>query len=190
MLFTIPIAGIAAMIWLLLIIVLHFIQPGLNPAVRMCSEYARGRQGWLMQLAFYSMASACLIIVFTTWTSLSSIGLILLFTIGLAFAGAGIFVTDPVFAEGEAITRSGQLHNLFAAIAILLFPVMETVITIGFPKASLISMTVLSWLSCIAFIRAMVLTSQGKQAPFGYYQRIMIFTLTVWIILLTILFGR
>ncbi len=196
------IAGIAALLWMLLIGILHFIKPQLDPAISMASEYARGKHGWLMQLAFFSMAVGCIVLTFAAWPYLHHFGLILLSMIGLSFAGAGVFVTDPVFAENENRTLSGNLHNLFSAIAILVFPMMTTIVSTDILHTSIWSkahiwilvLAILTWISCVCFIGAMVRTAQvqkrqNKQVPFGYYQRFMIFALSCWLVVVALSMG-
>ncbi|WP_214072619.1 DUF998 domain-containing protein [Mucilaginibacter sp. dw_454] len=196
------ISGAAALLWMLLIVLLHFVKPQLNPAVSMCSEYARGKHGWIMQLAFLSMATGCIVFVFATWPYLHHFGSILLSIIGLSIAGAGIFVTDLVFTANENTTRSGNLHNIFAAIAILLFPVMVTVLSTDMLHTDIwsqahswiILLAILTWIGCFGFIGATVRTGRGqggqnKRVPFGYYQRFMIFTLSCWLVSVTFAMG-
>jgi hypothetical protein len=38
----------------------HFLKPEFDPSWRMVSEYAIGRWGWVMQLAFFSLTIATL----------------------------------------------------------------------------------------------------------------------------------
>ncbi len=156
----------------------------------------------LMQLAFFSMAAGCIVFVFAAWPYLHHFGLSLLSIIGLNFAGAGVFVTDPVFIADENTTRSGNLHNLFATIAILLFPVMVTVVSIDMlhtvvwskAHAWVILPAILTWIGCVGFIWAMIRTGRvqagrNKPLPFGYYQRLMIFTLSCWLVVVAFLMG-
>src|SRR5215203_2728567 len=49
----------AAVTFLVLLAALHLIKPGFDPSWRMVSEYEIGRYGWIMQLAFLSLALSC-----------------------------------------------------------------------------------------------------------------------------------
>jgi hypothetical protein len=71
-----------------------FIQPELNPLYRFGSEYAAGRMGWLMKLAFFCWAAGLLAFAAAMAKGLDSearsrvaIGLFLLAGVGVALAG-------------------------------------------------------------------------------------------------------
>ncbi len=49
----------AAAMFLVLLAALHFIKPELDPSWRVISEYALGDYGWIMMLAFLSLAVSC-----------------------------------------------------------------------------------------------------------------------------------
>ncbi len=49
----------AAATFVLLLAALHFIKPEVDPSWRMVSEYGIGRYGWVMVLAFLSLALSC-----------------------------------------------------------------------------------------------------------------------------------
>jgi len=51
-------AGAAAFV--VLLAALHFIKPELDPSWRMVSDYEIGRYGWVMVLAFLSLAFSCI----------------------------------------------------------------------------------------------------------------------------------
>src|SRR6185436_17673348 len=46
----------AAVLFVVLLVALHFIEPEFNPSWRFISEYELGRYGWIMVLAFLSLA--------------------------------------------------------------------------------------------------------------------------------------
>ncbi len=138
----------AAALWLALIAVLHIIRPALDPRARMISEYARERGGWIMQLAFFSVAVSCWALATATWARLPPVGPALLAVCGAGFAGAGVFITDPVSPTQRTQTRSGGLHVLFAFSVILLFPITATVIGAGL--AGLVSRPIRPWLSALS----------------------------------------
>ncbi len=87
------IAGIVATLWLITIVLLHFIKPQLKPSIRLISEYAIRPHGWIMQSAFFCMAFACLMSALAAWPYIPGVGLVLLAFAGLGCIGAGIFTT-------------------------------------------------------------------------------------------------
>jgi len=181
-------SGLAAVAWLVIIALLHFIKPGLNPSVRMISEYALAPSGWIMQLAFFLMAASCVALAFAAWALLPHLGLLLLGTCGVGFAGAGIFVTDPR-CTAKAATKSGLLHNVFSFIVILLFPIMTTVVGAHMAgntawasvHAWLPVCSVLAWAGFVAFVGSAVYAGKYKETPLGYFQRFMVLTYTTWL---------
>ncbi len=136
----------AAGLWLIIILLLHFIKPELDPRTRMISEYARGPHGWIMQFAFFCMALSCGALAAAIWALPLSVGPALLTICGVGFVGAGVFVTDPVSLAQKAQTRSGALHVLFAFVVIMIFPIMATVVDIGVAVKSRRSQLVLGCL--------------------------------------------
>ena len=181
---------VAASLWLGLIMLLHVIKPELDPKTRMVSEYARGPAGWLMQLAFWCMGIGCWAFAIATWTSLPPLGLALLLICGLGFAGAGVFVTDPVSLAEPSQTRSGQAHVLFAFATMLLFPIMATVVVSGLagsPTGLAIGpwlwvLAGLTWIGFISFVAAALHLGRGGRAPLGWFERFLVLTYSAWLI--------
>jgi hypothetical protein len=181
-------AGLAAIAWLVIIALLHFIKPGLNPSVRMMSEYALEPNGWIMRLAFFLIATSCGALAFAAWPLLPHHALLLLATCGVGFAGAGIFVTDPRFTA-KAVTKSGRLHNAFSLIVILLFPIMATVVGANMAnhaawasvRAWLPVIGAPVWAGFLAFVGSAAYAVRCKETPLGYFQRFMVLTYTTWL---------
>jgi hypothetical protein len=183
-------SGLAAFAWLAIIVLLHFIKPALDPRTRMISEYARAPKGWIMQVAFYCMAASCLAFALSAWTLLPHLGLALLAICGLGFAGAGLFVTDPVLITQGANTPSGVLHTVFAFIVIMLFPVTATLVGVGMTAnaawasvhAWLPFLSAFTWAGLLGFVVAAAVGRKREQTPVGYSQRVMVLTYTVWLL--------
>ena len=104
---------------------LHLIKSDVAPSWHFISEYAIGRHGWVMQLAFVSLAIANVVTwwairesLATAWGKVGS-GMFLIGTLGLVLAA--IFVTDPVNTPVESRTTSGNIHNLAGALGLLGF---------------------------------------------------------------------
>ena len=57
------IALVGAAYFVVIIVVLHFLRPDLNPIRRPTSEYALGQYGFLMTSAFFSMSLASFALV-------------------------------------------------------------------------------------------------------------------------------
>lgn len=116
---TIATAGFALMV--LILIAFHFIQPELNPLKRFGSEYAVGRLGWLMNIAFFCFAGGLLSLAFAFNLALNTqnrslAGVILFVLAAIGIFGSGLFNTH---LQGEQPTRAGIMHALAGFLAFL-----------------------------------------------------------------------
>jgi hypothetical protein len=105
-----------AAMFVVLLAALHLIKPELDPSWHFISEYAIGRHGWMMVLAFGSLAFSYVMLTVALRSQLRTIwgriGLALLLVSAAGLAIAGIFTTDPITASKDAVTSEGKLHNL------------------------------------------------------------------------------
>jgi hypothetical protein len=179
-------SAVAAILWLCIIGLLHLIKPELDPRTRTISEYARGRRGWIMQIAFFCMAVSCLALAAATWKSQRIIGPTLLVLCGVGFAGAGLFTTDPVLPMERAQTSSGALHILFAFAVMLTFPVMATFVAASLAGTAgwvwLLALTALTWVGLLSFIFAMLRSVGRPETAIGYSERFLVLTFTLWLV--------
>jgi len=109
----------AALLFLVLLAALLLLQPEIDPAWRFISEHALGRHGWMMSVAFLSMAVSGVATAITLWPQVRlggriGIGLLMIGAVGLTLAG--IFTTDPITTPMEAQSTSSQLHGLGAVL--------------------------------------------------------------------------
>lgn len=106
----------AAATFVILLAALHFLEPEFDPSWRFISEYELGRYGWVMVLAFLSLAVSYVALFIAIQSQLRTIvgriglGLLLVSAVGLAMAG--IFTTDPITTNPDAVTTSGTLHSI------------------------------------------------------------------------------
>jgi hypothetical protein len=112
----------AAATFVVLLAALHFIKPELDPSWHFISEYAIGRYGWIMVLAFLSLAigyvSLFVALLSQLRTIAGRIGLALLLVSALGLTIAAIFTTDPITLSKDAVTTEGTLHNLGGTLGI------------------------------------------------------------------------
>jgi|SRR5215204_362571 len=113
-------AGAATFV--VLLAALHFIKPELDPSWHFISEYAIGDLGWIMMLAFLSLAlsyvSLFVAIRSQLRTIVGRIGLALLVVSALGLIIAAIFTTDPITESKGTVTTEGTLHNLGGTLGI------------------------------------------------------------------------
>jgi Protein of unknown function (DUF998) len=108
--------------FVVLLAALHFIKPELDPSWHFISEYAIGDYGWIMVLAFLSLAlgyvAFFVAIESQIRTIVGRIGLALLMVSALGLTIAAIFTTDPITVSKDAVTTEGSLHNLGGTLGI------------------------------------------------------------------------
>jgi hypothetical protein len=112
----------AAATFVVLLAALHFIKPSLDPSWHFISEYAIGDFGWIMVLAFSSLALSFVTLFVAIRSQLPTIvgriGLTLLLVSALGLTIAAIFTTDPITVSENAVTTEGTLHNLGGTLGI------------------------------------------------------------------------
>jgi hypothetical protein len=105
-----------------LLAALHFIKPELDPSWHFISEYAIGEYGWIMVLAFLSLALSYVSLFSALRSQLQTIagriGLALLLVSALGLTLAAIFTTDPITVSENAVTTEGTLHNFGGTLGI------------------------------------------------------------------------
>jgi hypothetical protein len=105
-------------LFLIIVMCLHFLRPDKNMLSCFVSEYAVGKNSWLMTIAFYALSLASTLLLFGLSLQVNSSFIckitLGLFSIGILFAG--VFPTDvPGFAQ----TTAGFIHGFAALIALL-----------------------------------------------------------------------
>jgi hypothetical protein len=161
-----------ATLFLVLLAALFVLKPEIDPAWRFISEYAIGRHGWLMSIAFLSMAACCVATVIALWSQLGiggriGAGLLLIGAIGLTLAG--IFTTDPITTPVDAQSTTSQLHGLGAILGDGI-PLGGTIITLSLlrnrawhaARGWLIGMLALMWI-----VYAWLMMSMPADGNFG-----------------------
>ncbi len=155
-------------IWLILLILLHFLKSDFKPNSHTCSEYAIGKYGWLMQIAFFSMAFSYLLISINLHSVLFGIAC-------LGWIGLGVWKADFTLQQiGEKATKQGRLHLLFGLIAMISIDILAFVIPISY----------LAWFILLSHIAFIVSMNIKKPIIFGIIQRIYILLITFWTIII------
>ena len=190
--------------FLVILFLLHFLKPELDPSWRMISEYEIGRYGWMMSLAFFCWGSSVLSLLVALWHSLrtigGTIGYIWLLLIGIALFGAGIFVTNPI--TDTTVSTANTLHTLCGAFVILTFPIASSLVVGSLARNEkwsaarrrLFWVEVLVWLSMFAFFGSIIVSnainpSAGRVGPevyLGWPNRFMVLIYNVWLITIAV----
>jgi len=187
-------AIIFAIVFLMILSLLHLLKPELDPAWRMISEYEIGRFGWMMRLAFFSWGTSVLAMLITIWPFLQPISRWWLVLIAIALVGAGIFKTNPITYDKPNVANT--IHALCGTTVILTFPMVAS-LAVGSLLHSrlwlssqnlLIFGTVLTWIGMVAFFASIIISrimdpSAGRVGPhvyLGWPNRFMVVTYVLW----------
>jgi len=187
----------AAAAFAVLLAALHILEPEFDPSWRFISEYELGRYGWMMVLAFLSLAVSYVALFIAIKSQLLTIagriGLVLLLISALGLAMGGIFTTDPITISPDAATTSGTLHNIggtlglamtFAAVIISWILARNPAWSVA--RGPLLWAAGIAVACTIAFIviTIMVLPSNGEFGPdvlVGWPNRVEILAYTAWL---------
>ena len=176
----------------ILIIVLHFLRPDLDPIHRPTSEYAVGEFSYLMTTAFFCMSIATFALVVSLNKTIgrkakSLIGLIFLTVWAVAVLVALSFPIDP---EGAPTTTAGRIHQTNGPIAFLSLTIGVFLVSIRFKhdenmRSLYHTALILSLIMLLLFISVAVSLSIGLGLE-GIFQRIYLIVVIVWFILVLI----
>jgi hypothetical protein len=188
----------SAAAFVVLLATLHLIKPGLDPSWHFISEYAIGDYGWIMVLAFLSLALGYVALFVAirsqTRTVVGRIGLVLLLVSAAGLIIAAVFTTDPITVSEDAATSEGALHNLGGTLGLAM---PFAAVLVGWKltrnpawssaKRPLLWATGLALVAfLVSFVSVSVMVSQsgGKFGPdvlVGWPNRIEIVVYSVWL---------
>ncbi len=180
------------------LVILHFVQPELDPARRMISEYAIGPHGWLMTACFaaFALASACLAVAIAgtssaarTWAMWLGVAFLVAAAVGPGLAA--VFPTDPATTPPDAMTQSGKMHGLSFMIGVpgdllamaFLTPFLRRY-SPGRGGSMLVVLTLVAWVS-VAVLGAAMAAVMGHQwrdpGIVGVANRVFIVAYGLWV---------
>jgi formamidopyrimidine-DNA glycosylase len=176
---------------------LHIIKPEYDPSWRMISEYEIGRFGWAMQLAFFSLSVASVGAIVAVWSDVKSIigyiGLVFLLIAATGMIIGGIFPSDPITTDPDALSASGKMHILGATLGIPAMPFAVVFISWVVTRRStawasarrwLWLTTALVWLSFVALVFLAFVIAKGTLGPdvlIGWPNRLFIIGYSLWL---------
>jgi Protein of unknown function (DUF998) len=190
----------AAALFLLLLAALHVLEPEIDPAWRMISDYELGRYGAVMVLAFVSLAvsTASLGIALRSevHTIVGYLGLGCLLACAIGLLGGGIFTTDPITATRDQLTVHGTLHGLSALVGMSSMPFAAGLIVWSLAhqtawtalRPRLFGAVGLLWLGLVVFgLSIAVLLPRGggtfgPEVVVGWQNRLVMVAYTGWLL--------
>lgn len=188
----------AAASFLVLILLLHAIKPDIDPSWRFISEYAIGEHGWILRLAFFSLATACIALGAALRPDLRTIpgriGLAGLVLMAAGLAIAAVFTTDPITTPSDAMTTTGKVHAFGGALGMGM-PIAIVLITwtlVRHPRWSrarvpLLLSGTLAIVGTLAFIGALAVLVPpsgrfGPDVPVGWPNRMEALAMSIWLL--------
>lgn len=195
----------AVLTYQVLLIALIFIRPDLDPSWHTISEWAIGRFGWIMIVAFLisatSYGSLFVAIKSQVHSALGKIGLGLLLICFVCTVGVGIFRTEPMpITPQKGLTTTGALHVLFGTSALVLLPFAALLINLslalknnGWATArralqSTAGLPLLGFAGSIVHLAIYVMPlgndAYGPGVPLGWPPRFLFLTYALWLITL------
>jgi hypothetical protein len=104
-----------------LIAILHVLEPEYDPSWRMISEYSLGRYGWVMRLAFGTMAIGLASTCVALWPfgGAWTFGLA---AVALGALGAAFIDADPIMTPHAQATPVGRAHTVLGGVLLAGFP--------------------------------------------------------------------
>ncbi|MEK6261771.1 MAG: DUF998 domain-containing protein [Planctomycetota bacterium] len=181
------VAFVASAVFIVLLAILHVLKPELDPSWRFISEYELGDHGWVMRVAFFSLALSCSGLCVTLCSQARSIGgylglaMLLLSAIGMTIAG--IHVPD----------RVNRLHEVGAMLDHLPFAALLINWSLSRNGAWSSARRMLRWtaglplLGLVIFVGSMIVMlprhggQPGPEVLVGWPNRIMILAHCAWI---------
>jgi hypothetical protein len=190
-----PIAVVAArlsaaaiIVYQLLLLLTIVIRPELDPAHRPVSEYAIGRHGWVMVLAFLTAAVsyACLLVAVRPVVRgrAGRAGLGVLGVCAVGTAGVGVFVADPVATPWTELTATGTVHVISGLSALVLLPFVALLLNSALTRGTagpILRWT--AWLPLAGLVLHVALSAVVP--PEGWPPRFLFMTYAVWLLVLT-----
>lgn len=185
-----------ASLFLVLLASLHVIKPEYEPSWRLISEYAIGRFGWIMVLAFFSLALSCVNVFLAIRPSVptraGNVGLFFLLLSATGMIIAAVFTADPITATQDQLTTHGTLHGLGGLLGIPGFPVAALLISLSLrrnlawrsTRRPLLLTTGLVWFSLVAFVAVIMTTFEGSfgpDVPVGWPNRLTMLANSAWL---------
>jgi hypothetical membrane protein len=156
--------------FLIVVLILHMLQPDYEPRHQLMSELALGQHGWAMILAFFGLATAVLGLQAAVAESGGSRGYrVLLGAAALFFLAAGVF---PLGATALIHISAIGAAFVLSVLAMYLFPTSARRASVAGPRA-------VSW--PVAAGVAVSVASGHSVIPLGIGQRLAAVCLLAWL---------
>jgi hypothetical protein len=186
-----------------LLVVLIFLRPDLDPSWHTISEWAIGRYGWMMSAGFFlsAMSYAAVFVMLRSQLrgAMGRIGQSILLICAMGAFGVSICTTDPMPIH-PPLSTTGTLHIIFGTAQLVLLPFAALLINLSLARRNQTwapARRVLLWTAGLplfgfgsfAIYSALFVFPLGEQAygpgvNIGWPPRFAFFTYMLWIVAL------
>ncbi len=171
-----------------LIAILHVLEPEYDPSWRMISEYSLGRYGWVMRIAFVTMAIGLAATCVALWPFGGA------WTVGLAAValgglGAAFIDADPIMTPSADATPVGRAHTVLGVVLLAGFPPAALLAGVGVAPAlgwTLAIASVVPFAGLVWFLRAVAPAHGQGGSPeirIGWPDRFCLLAYLAWVVL-------
>jgi hypothetical membrane protein len=182
-------------LFVVLVSLLHLIEPQFGPTWRFVSEYSSGAHGWVMKLAFFVLAFGCATAVAAirphATTRVAKVGLFLLALTVVGLVLAGMFDQDPI--TSDVATREGKLHAFATMLGIPGFTAASLLLGLSLgrrwlsARRPLILLSQLPWITFVSMpvYMAIAMPAAGGFGPtvwVGFINRLFLLAMCSWLL--------
>jgi hypothetical protein len=184
-------ALVAGVITVGLIAMLHVLEPEYDPSWRMISEYSVGRYGWVMRLAFVTMAISPAAMCVALWP-FGGVWTIGLAAVAVGALGAAFIDADPIMTPRAQATPVGRAHTMLGAVLLAGFPPAALLAGVGVASALgwlLAIASVVPWAGLVWFLRAAAPARGQGGSPeirIGWPDRFCLLAYLAWVVIAAI----
>lgn len=181
------VSSAATGLFLVILVALHVVRPDLDPSWRFISEYELGPHGWLMHVAFISLAvgtaSVALAVVSQAQGIAGYLGIAMLLISATGMAVAGVVGPDST----SRLHDIGAMLDLVPFAALLLAWSLSPNETWASTRVSLWTVSLLPMLGLLVFMVSMAILlprNGGRPGPsvlVGWQNRLMIVAQCIWL---------
>jgi hypothetical membrane protein len=185
----------------ILLFVLIFLRPDLDPSWHTISEWAIGPYGWLMSGAFLvsGMSYAALFVLLRGHLRgvVGRVGQVLLAVCMIGAIGVGLFTTDPMPIH-PPLSKIGTMHVILGTSQLVLFPFAALLINVSLVRRNQMwtsARRALVWSACLPlagfasfalysamFVFPLGTGAYGPGVNIGWPPRFAFFTYMLWVV--------
>jgi hypothetical protein len=176
-------------------LLLHFLEPGLDPVQDALSYYMNQPSGWVLTLGLVALSIASISLAaavgHATPDASSVTGRLLLHAWGTGVLIAAIFPPDPMGHWDRPPTSSGMAHGVAALAAFLAFPAAAILLSPTLSRAARCTSSAARYLRPLAFACAACLVifflclapASQNRPPYalGFVERILLALFVAWL---------